>query len=220
MYQASDIQCKAARDLLNCKSGSLGYNISICEDCGHSETHKNSCRNRNCPNCQAVLKELWVDKRRAEVIDSPYYHVVFTLPHELNPLIYCNQKLLCMVCSTDAVLKHFWNSQPTKSISGQHPVSFGFYTHGIRSLTTMSICTVSFQAAVLPKQNIFKYQKVTFLFLLKFSEISLRGNIFIFWIITIRTKSLHFLLPTKNFVIHTNGKISKTNSMKKTGVLS
>lgn len=90
----SDTQCKAARDILNCKSGSLGCNISICEDCGHSEVHNNSCRNRNCPNCQAVLKELWVDKRRAEVIDSPYYHVVFTLPHELNPLIYCNQKLL------------------------------------------------------------------------------------------------------------------------------
>lgn len=90
----SDTQRKAARDILNCKSGSLGCNISICEDCGHSEVHNNSCRNRNCPNCQAVLKELWVDKRRAEVIDSPYYHVVFTLPHELNPLIYCNQKLL------------------------------------------------------------------------------------------------------------------------------
>lgn len=58
------------------------------------EFHNNSCRNRNCPNCQAVLKEIWVDKRRAEVIDSPYFHVVFTLPHELNPLIYCNQKLL------------------------------------------------------------------------------------------------------------------------------
>lgn len=90
----SDTQRKAARDILNCKSGSLGCNISICEDCGHSEIHNNSCRNRNCPNCQAVLKELWVDKRRAEVIDSPYYHVIFTLPHELNSLIYCNQKLL------------------------------------------------------------------------------------------------------------------------------
>ena len=41
-----------------------------------------------------MQKEIWVDKRRAEVIDSPYFHVVFTLPHELNPLIYCNQKLL------------------------------------------------------------------------------------------------------------------------------
>lgn len=58
------------------------------------EFHSNSCRNRNCPNCQAVLKEVWVDKRRSEVIDTPYFHVVFTLPHQLNPLIYCNQKLL------------------------------------------------------------------------------------------------------------------------------
>lgn len=90
----SDIQRKAAHAILNCKSGRLGVNMSQCTDCGHLEFHNNSCRNRNCPNCQAVLKEIWVDKRRAEVIDSPYFHVVFTLPHELNPLIYCNQKLL------------------------------------------------------------------------------------------------------------------------------
>lgn len=85
---------KAAHAILNCKSGKLGCNVSRCSDCGHIEFHNNSCRNRSCPNCQAVLKEVWVDKRRAEVIDSPYFHVVFTLPHELNPLIYCNQKLL------------------------------------------------------------------------------------------------------------------------------
>lgn len=90
----SDIQHKAAAAILNCKSGKLGYNLSRCSDCGHQLIHNNSCRNRNCPNCQAVLKELWVDKRSAEVIDSPYFHVVFTLPHELNPLIYGNQKLL------------------------------------------------------------------------------------------------------------------------------
>ncbi len=90
----SNVQRKAARAILNCKSGNLGRNFSQCTDCGHMEVHNNSCRNRNCPNCQAVLKELWVDKRRAEVIDSPYFHVVFTLPHELNPLLYCNQNLL------------------------------------------------------------------------------------------------------------------------------
>lgn len=93
LYQL-DVQRKAALAILNCKSGRLGVNLSRCTDCGHVEIHNNSCRNRNCPNCQAVLKEIWVDKRRAEVIDSPYFHVVFTLPHQLNPLIYCNQKLL------------------------------------------------------------------------------------------------------------------------------
>ena len=90
----SEVQKKTALAVLNCKSGSLGYNTCVCEDCGHTEIHNNSCRNRNCPNCQAVKKEIWVDKRRAEVMDSPYFHVVFTLPHELNPLLYCNQKLL------------------------------------------------------------------------------------------------------------------------------
>ena len=90
----SQEQRKASRAILACKSGRLGINVSECSECGHMEFHKNSCRNRNCPICQAVRKELWVDQRRAEVIGSPYFHVVFTLPHELNPLLFCNQKLL------------------------------------------------------------------------------------------------------------------------------
>ena len=93
-YYQSDMQKKAARSISNCKSGRLGFNACKCNDCGYLQIHNNSCRNRNCPNCQAVLKEIWVDKRRAEVIDSPYFHVVFTLPHELNSLIYSNQKIL------------------------------------------------------------------------------------------------------------------------------
>ena len=104
----SDVQKKAARAILNCKSGKLGCNFSQCTDCGHMEVHNNSCRNRNCPNCQAVQKEIWVDKRRAEVIDASYFHVVFTLPHELNPLLYCNQELLYGLlhrCCADTLLE-------------------------------------------------------------------------------------------------------------------
>ena len=85
---------KVSRAILNCKTSAMGMNIRQCSECSHTQIHYNSCRNRNCPNCQAVKKEIWVDKRRAEVIDAPYFHVVFTLPHELNSLIYCNQKLL------------------------------------------------------------------------------------------------------------------------------
>lgn len=104
----SDIQKKASQAILDCKSGRLGCNLSQCLDCGHIQIHNNSCRNRNCPNCQAVLKELWIDKRRAEVIDAPYFHVVFTLPHELNPLIYCNQSILYGLlhrCSAETLLE-------------------------------------------------------------------------------------------------------------------
>lgn len=92
-YQ-TPVQLKTAFSILNCKTGRLGINVSQCTECRHMAYHYNSCRNRNCPLCQSVRKELWVDKRRAEVIDSPYFHVVFTLPHELNPLLYHNQTLL------------------------------------------------------------------------------------------------------------------------------
>ena len=88
----SHVQQKASHAIMDCKSGRLGANLSQCPDCEHLEFHNNSCRSRN---CQAVQKEVWVDKRRAEVIDAPYFNVVFTLPHELNPLIYYNQQLLC-----------------------------------------------------------------------------------------------------------------------------
>lgn len=104
----SDIQKKASSAIMNCKSGNLGCNVSQCTECGHTEVHNNSCRNRNCPNCQAVLKEIWIDKRRAEVIDSPYFHVVFTIPHELNDLIYSNQELLYSLlhrCSSETLLE-------------------------------------------------------------------------------------------------------------------
>lgn len=107
-HPESPEQVKTSHSILNCKTGMLGATISQCADCGHIEYHNNSCRNRNCPNCQAVKKELWVDKRRAEVIDSPYFHVVFTLPHELNPLLYHNQKLLYSLlhrCSAETLLE-------------------------------------------------------------------------------------------------------------------
>ena len=104
----SDVQRKAAHAIMRCNTGALGCNISRCEDCGYTETHNNSCRNRNCPNCQAVLKEIWGDKRKSEVIDAPYFHVVFTLPHELNALIYGNQSLLYSLihkCTAETLLE-------------------------------------------------------------------------------------------------------------------
>lgn len=107
-HRQTPVQLKAACSIRDCKTGRIGINVSQCTECGHMAYHNNSCRNRNCPICQAVNKELWVDKRRAEVIDSPYFHVVFTLPHELNPLLYHNQSLLYGLlhkCSAETLLE-------------------------------------------------------------------------------------------------------------------
>lgn len=117
----STVQKQVSLDIIRCKSGKLGYNVSHCLECGHISVHNNSCRNRNCPNCQAVTKEIWVDKRRAEVIDSPYFHVVFTLPHELNPLIYCNQKLLYSLfhrCCAETLLQLSANKKYLGAVPG------------------------------------------------------------------------------------------------------
>ena len=93
-YIPSPQQSKVANCIINCKTGAYGANVSMCEDCGHLQIHYNSCRNRCCPMCQALPKEKWMDKRREDVLDAPYFHVVFTVPQELNPLIYSNQQIL------------------------------------------------------------------------------------------------------------------------------
>lgn len=81
-HHQPEVKGKAAGAILNCKSGRLGVNVSQCSDCGHMEIHNNSCRNRNCPSCQAVQKEIWVDKRRAEVITLPTF--MWCLPFRMN----------------------------------------------------------------------------------------------------------------------------------------
>jgi len=93
-YTPSPQQSKVANCIINCKTGAYGANVSMCEDYGHLQIHYNSCRNRCCPRCQALPKEKWMDKRREDVLEAPYFHVVFTVPQELNPLIYSNQQLL------------------------------------------------------------------------------------------------------------------------------
>lgn len=94
LYEPNARQTKAAHHILNCKTGAYGANISKCSRCGHIQYHNNSCRDRSCPMCQALSNELWVDAQNEHVLDIDYYHLVFTCPGELNPLIYCNQKEL------------------------------------------------------------------------------------------------------------------------------
>ena len=93
-YRVSGEQAKAATAILNCRTSKLGGHKYECEDCGHSVIRYNSCRNRHCPSCQGVNKEIWVDQRKRDILDAPYFHVVFTMPEQLHMLIYHNQKLL------------------------------------------------------------------------------------------------------------------------------
>ena len=86
---------RSAECIMKCKTGELGYNISICEECGYPLIHAVSCNNRYCPCCQSSLAKKWEMERNTELIEGiAYYHVVFTVPHELNSLIRSNTVLL------------------------------------------------------------------------------------------------------------------------------
>ena len=80
-------QESAAWCIMQCKTGLLGFTESICPECGHKQIHYASCGNRNCPCCQGAKPEQWVQARSAELVEGlTYFHVVATVPHELNPL--------------------------------------------------------------------------------------------------------------------------------------
>lgn len=70
-----------------CRTGALGGHVDACGNCGHLRISYNSCRNRHCPKCQSTCRERWIEAQQRNLLPSAYFHVVFTLPQELNS--YC-----------------------------------------------------------------------------------------------------------------------------------
>ncbi len=85
---------KIVSDLLNCRTPHLGGRVERCDNCGALRITFHSCRNRHCPTCQQMPKEQWLEKRKEEILPVGYFHVVFTLPHELNAVILNNKKVM------------------------------------------------------------------------------------------------------------------------------
>jgi hypothetical protein len=78
---------RALRDICVCRTGALGGHRDVCGDCGHERSVYNSCRNRHCPKCQALRQARWVAARMQRALPVRHFHVVFTLPAELRPLV-------------------------------------------------------------------------------------------------------------------------------------
>jgi hypothetical protein len=87
-------QHRALRAIAACRTAALGGHTEACDRCGAIRIAYNSCRNRHCPKCQTLAKELWLTARRADLLPVEYFHVVFTLPHALNPLAQGNPRVL------------------------------------------------------------------------------------------------------------------------------
>jgi Putative transposase/Transposase zinc-binding domain len=88
------VQHRALRAITACRTAVLGGHQETCDRCGAVRVSYNSCRNRHCPKCQTLAKERWLAARTADLLPIPYFHVVFTLPHDLNALAQGNPRVI------------------------------------------------------------------------------------------------------------------------------
>jgi hypothetical protein len=77
-----------------CRTAVLGGHLERCDQCGHERNTYNSCADRHCPKCQSLARAEWLENRRSELLNTQYFHVVFTLPEQIAPIAYQNKKVI------------------------------------------------------------------------------------------------------------------------------
>jgi len=77
-----------------CRTAVLGGHLERCDQCGYERNCFNSCRDRHCPKCQSLARAQWIEHRQAELLDCPYFHVVFTVPEEIAAIAYQNKEVV------------------------------------------------------------------------------------------------------------------------------
>jgi hypothetical protein len=93
-HRVSACERKVIRAVSVCRTEQLGGHLDRCDVCGFERPAYNSCRNRHCPKCQSLAKAQWLEKQTSELLPVGYFHLVFTLPHQLNRLILAHKKIL------------------------------------------------------------------------------------------------------------------------------
>ncbi len=90
----SSTQRRVMRAITACRTAALGGHLEACDECGHKRISYNSCRNRHCTKCQSLARAQWIEDRKSELLDCPYFHVVFTLPEEIAAIAYQNKAIV------------------------------------------------------------------------------------------------------------------------------
>jgi len=83
---------RVLRDIVACRTAALGGHVKRCQKCAHKEFFYKSCANRHCPKCQGAARAKWLEARAADLLQTRYFHVVFTLPHKLGPIALQNKR--------------------------------------------------------------------------------------------------------------------------------
>lgn len=129
-YKLSTEQYKAVNAIRNCRTAALGGNVQRCTCCGIEIISYNSCRNRHCPKCQALTKARWLAAKQAELLPVEYFHVVFTIPHELNVIAGYNQTIIYNILFKAAWITISTLSKDKKRLGGLMGMLAALHTWG------------------------------------------------------------------------------------------
>ncbi|MGH6690819.1 MAG: IS91 family transposase [Gammaproteobacteria bacterium] len=129
-HRLATVQYRAMRAIEACRTAALGGHIERCEACGGLRYSYHSCRNRHCPKCQTLAKERWLAARRAELLPTPYFHVVFTLPHTLNALAQGNPRVIYRLLFDAAARTLLEFSENPRWLGGEIGLTLVLHTWG------------------------------------------------------------------------------------------
>ena len=107
-HKLSKEQWKVYNAIRNCGTENLGYHVCTCKECGEQYFGFNSCRNRHCPMCQSYAREKWIQKESSYLLDSRYFHIITTVPYELNEMFLHNPKIcydILFKATSEAILQ-------------------------------------------------------------------------------------------------------------------
>lgn len=116
--------------LRQCRTATLGGHIKACDQCAHFQIAYNSCRNRHCPSCQGLKREEWIIRQEANLLPVPYFHVVFTLPDQLNGLCIAHPRLMYSLLFRCAQQTIFAFAKDPKFLGAQTGMTAVLHTWG------------------------------------------------------------------------------------------
>ncbi|MGH7464667.1 MAG: IS91 family transposase, partial [Longimicrobiales bacterium] len=90
----SSAQRRVMTAIEQCRTAALGGHLERCDQCGYERNAFNSCRDRHCPKCQCLARAQWIENRQSELLEVPYFHVVFTVPEEIAAIAFQNKRVV------------------------------------------------------------------------------------------------------------------------------
>ncbi|MHC4213414.1 MAG: IS91 family transposase [Planctomycetota bacterium] len=129
-HRPSAAQQRVLRNIAACRTAALGGHVDQCDDCGHARISYNSCRDRHCPKCQGPQRAEWLAQRLERLLPVPYFHVVFTIPNELNPIALRNKESVYKILFDAASATLLQIAKDPKHLGAQLGITAVLHTWG------------------------------------------------------------------------------------------